>query len=615
MEKWAVVTAINNYPAPNGLRGCIDDAIDVETLLKLVYGFEPTKILVLKDKDVTKANHTDILMSAVAQVKDGDVFVHWNSGHGTRIRVKGKMKACTCPIDFDFTVAKAMTSDDYYKIFSKLPAGVSADWVSDSCLSGSTRIPLLDGTEKTIAEMHQGGGTYWVYSALPDGQIVAGKAHSARKMGIKPIYRLTLDNGEYLDCTSDHRIMLRSGEYAQTGDLRPGDSLMPLYRRLGLDNDKYLKGYELSWTTVKTRIGRRYGKKRIWKPTHLIVRDTLNMYDKSSGKTVCHHRNFNKRDNRPENLEMVKWAEHKTLHGLVGAANLRKAFSLGGKLQISRASEQYKKEQSLRVKAAWARKDYREAHLKGVRRRMETQGLPEKFKAYNFSEQNRSNTKRRLSVGGDLYEYARLESTIQFRREHMQKIWKSGHEAKLRVEQHNHAVRSLGWFPMALNNHKVVSVAVTGRVEPVYDLTVEQYHNFATSAGIFVHNCHSGDLERDFYGKGVPRLWRGEGEAAPEDDEDESSKGFAPVVRALPNIVLTSGCSPHQTSADALINGRYNGALTYFLVKCLLQPDGSLLSRKDTRFRLLDYLAEGGYSQIPNLVGPEFMRGRPYFTR
>ena len=38
-------------------------------------------------------------------------------------------------------------------------------------------------------------------------------------------------------------------------------------------------------------------------------------------------------------------------------------------------------------------------------------------------------------------------------------------------------------------NHKVVSVRRCVHHEPVYDLTVEKYHNFALSAGVFVHNC------------------------------------------------------------------------------------------------------------------------------
>jgi hypothetical protein len=40
------------------------------------------------------------------------------------------------------------------------------------------------------------------------------------------------------------------------------------------------------------------------------------------------------------------------------------------------------------------------------------------------------------------------------------------------------------------NNHKVASVEPCG-IEDVYDLTVDEHHNFALSAGVFVHNCVS----------------------------------------------------------------------------------------------------------------------------
>ena len=37
-------------------------------------------------------------------------------------------------------------------------------------------------------------------------------------------------------------------------------------------------------------------------------------------------------------------------------------------------------------------------------------------------------------------------------------------------------------------NHKVVSVRFVDNLVKVYDLTIEEYHNFALSAGVFVHN-------------------------------------------------------------------------------------------------------------------------------
>lgn len=48
--------------------------------------------------------------------------------------------------------------------------------------------------------------------------------------------------------------------------------------------------------------------------------------------------------------------------------------------------------------------------------------------------------------------------------------------------------------PDEYKNHKVVSVQHRRRRTPVpvYDMTVEEHHNFAIAAGVFVHNCDAG---------------------------------------------------------------------------------------------------------------------------
>ena len=72
----------------------------------------------------------------------------------------------------------------------------------------------------------------------------------------------------------------------------------------------------------------------------------------------------------------------------------------------------------------------------------------------------------------------------------------------------------------AVNNHKVVSVRECGHAD-VFDLTVDHYHNFATSAGVFVHNCEddvdgyqiNGILVSDF----VYPAWSRPGSSGPYD--------------------------------------------------------------------------------------------------
>lgn len=68
------------------------------------------------------------------------------------------------------------------------------------------------------------------------------------------------------------------------------------------------------------------------------------------------------------------------------------------------------------------------------------------------------------------------------------------------------------------------------------------------------------------------------------------------------NHVLLSGCRSDQTSADAFINGRYNGAFTYYAIQELKK--GPLQSVNVIHTAYLRDLKSGGYSQEPQLEGP-----------
>ena len=112
------------------------------------------------------------------------------------------------------------------------PTQFQADEVGDPCITGDTRIALLDGTEKTIEEL-RGVPEFWVYSCTEDGKVVPGRAHSVRLTRKDvAIVEVLLDNGESIKCTADHQFMTRNGSYQDAGKLQSGDSLMALYRRL-----------------------------------------------------------------------------------------------------------------------------------------------------------------------------------------------------------------------------------------------------------------------------------------------------------------------------------------------------------------------------------------------
>ena len=69
------------------------------------------------------------------------------------------------------------------------------------------------------------------------------------------------------------------------------------------------------------------------------------------------------------------------------------------------------------------------------------------------------------------------------------------------------------------------------------------------------------------------------------------------------NHVLFSGCKDNQTSADAYINGSYNGAFTYYLCRHLRYTQANI-TRAELIKRVRASLKFNGFSQIPQLEAP-----------
>lgn len=76
------------------------------------------------------------------------------------------------------------------------------------------------------------------------------------------------------------------------------------------------------------------------------------------------------------------------------------------------------------------------------------------------------------------------------------------------------------------------------------------------------------------------------------------------------NWVVFSGCSEHQTSADAYIDGAFNGAFTFYLWDCIDRN----LTYKQWYAELRKSLPSSEYDQIPTLEGPDDIINNQLFT-
>ena len=149
-------------------------------------------------------------------------------------------------------------------------------------------------------------------------------------------------------------------------------------------------------------------------------------------------------------------------------------------------------------------------------------------------------------------------------------------------------------------------------------VTVDDFHNAFSQIPVVVEalwgsdSCHSGDLERDFYRKGVPKRFRRDPGIPHVAVKSMKFRGFRAISAALPNIALISGCRSDQTSADANIDGRYNGAFTYYFVQALRSPGGLTTTLSDLVPQVQAALKTNGYEQIPQLSGPPAIVSRPF---
>lgn len=197
------------------------------------------------------------------------------------------------------------------------PQSMSEDFYF-ACLSMKTKVYLLDGRTLTIDELRQEyeeGKENWTYSVdQKTGKLIAGKidwAGYTRKNA--EIVRVLLDNGKTIDCTPDHKFVLHDGSEVEAQFLTPDMSLMPIYKKLCKTNKNQKE------SLYERIIDNSTGK---WKFTHLEICPKIN--DLGS---VIHHKDYNPKNNYPNNLVELSHAEHWKQHHSVNGHTFGRLWS------------------------------------------------------------------------------------------------------------------------------------------------------------------------------------------------------------------------------------------------------------------------------------------------
>jgi len=356
-------------------------------------------------------------------------------------------------------------------------------------------IPLLDGRNITIEEMakeHVEGKKHWVYSIDREtGKPVPGEVSWVGKTRDNGrALKITFDDGGHAVMAPDHPVMMRDCRYVNAEDLKPGDSVMPLYRRRFASSN-----YE-SWYCPETKA---------YKSTHRVVAEGLG-WD-IDGKHV-HHRDHNRLNNEPCNLDVMDPVEHAKEHApdrtldLIAynkspekrrrTTELNRLYDTAQHIRAYNASEQHARDNEIRSKGKTEFWQDEERAAK-TRERMHLT-FPEEFIA-GLRALIRENPKIRAegvvrAINGGTSLLMGLDSANR-------RSVKAVHRHMLLKLYRQLGYESFADFKRSCldedgpNNHKVVSVE---EVEPVdmYCMTVEKWHNFAL-------------LLKDSYGNPIPQ--------------------------------------------------------------------------------------------------------------
>jgi hypothetical protein len=139
-KRQALCVGINEYPSPNELHGCVDDARRWSTALHAL-DFTVAK---LEDNEATLDRIIDELRNMAAGARAGDVIVFQYSGHGTEVPdldgddkggTNGDRDEAMCPVDF--ADGHLLVDDDLRRVIEELPDGVTFTLFADCCHSGS----------------------------------------------------------------------------------------------------------------------------------------------------------------------------------------------------------------------------------------------------------------------------------------------------------------------------------------------------------------------------------------------------------------------------------------------------------------------------------------------
>jgi dCTP deaminase len=401
--------------------------------------------------DIRVADEFRIFTNVYAATVDPKAF-------DERSFVRWQADTCIVPPN-SFALARSV---EYFRI----PRSVLTVCVGKStyarCFRGDTRVALVDGTAPTLeqmAERSERGDAFWGYSVGPFGRIIVTRLDTPRFIGRDHLLEIRLDNGERVHCTPDHEFVLRDGMLASADSLRPGSSLMPLYREA-------IRGYEAVYQPLNGHLVATHRLSDEWNMRNDVYAELPGSHR--------HHLDLDRRNNNPWNIARIPAAEHVRLHNnqRFGRARLREKHAQNwteeGRLKKSEEMKLLYRDPEWRRRAGEISKrvwmnapSTRRERQREIARKLRVRAEIDEEAVRMALDRSGSLRGAARALGCDRPVFRRFpELMAQFR---------------LNMKsRHNHRVEAIRSLP---GEHDV------------YCLTVAEAGNFALEAGIFPLNC------------------------------------------------------------------------------------------------------------------------------
>lgn len=130
-------------------------------------------------------------------------------------------------------------------------------YADETCLSGDTIIPLLDGTKQTIKSLYeQNKNDFYVNSFdVKSNRFVPGRCLGVTKTGEnREVFKITFDDGIYVRLTENHLVLLSDNSYCRVENLKTSDSVKAINidrssRITSIQSDGFTDVYDLEVET------------------------------------------------------------------------------------------------------------------------------------------------------------------------------------------------------------------------------------------------------------------------------------------------------------------------------------------------------------------------------